>query len=248
MVPLLVGDADRRDARLEARRSRRRARPAQGGARDRRPSRCWRSSSRGAAAASLAAGAMALAVWVVAGSLCRAGRRGCSCSGCRSARSWQRARGLPRSSLRHDARARRRRRAGRRRHRVERLAERGDPGDAAGRDAPSSRATSSRSTGIDDQRGAELRRAGARPSRSRRDGAPVATLTPGEALLPGRAPADLRGRHRHRAAGATSTSCWAIRPKARRRGAPHRAHLPQSAGDVDLGRRARSWAWPGCSR
>ena len=133
------------------------------------------------------------------------------------------------------ARPPRRRRAGRRHHRVERLAERGDPGDAAGRQRRRSPATTSRSpaspsaTARTTSRGARPSRSAATAARSRRC-APRSASTRSSASRPPRPAIDMP------AGCATSTWCWAIPPGARRR--PHGAHLPQPAGDVDLGGRA----------
>ena len=134
--------------------------------------------------------------------------------------------------LRHDARACRDRRAGRRHHRVERLAERGDPGHAAGRDGDRRRLRLHSGRGRRPA-GPELRRA-ARDLRGQPGRPPGRDAGPREALLPGRAPADLRGRDRHRLAARP------LRGPGRSGGHRRRArgaHLPQSAGDVDLGGR-----------
>ena len=120
---------------------------------------------------------------------------------------------------------------------LERLAERGDPGDAAGRDAQSSPATTSPSSGIED------RARGRTTSRRRaivevtRDGSPVATLIPEKRYYPVERPADDRGR---RSTPGFWRDLYVVLgdPAERCGGRARDADLRQPAGDVDLGRRA----------
>ncbi len=180
----------------------------------------------------LAAGGMALATWVIAGSLVELATR-VQLFRTSLARSWQRALGLPRSSYGMS------------------LAHLGlgvlvagitassawqseailvmRPGDsAAARGLPVHARRHRRA------RRSELRRA-ARDLRGQPRRPPGRDAAPREALLPGRAPADLRGRHRCRLAARSLRRAGRSR---RRRRRPHGAHLPQPAGDVDLGGRA----------
>ena len=196
MVPLLI--AIPIGAMLAWKRGdlRGRARPAQGRAADRARGAAVAAARRQPRRSCSRAGAMALAVWVDRRRAVSSSPAGSSCSAAAARAELAARQGPAARELRDDARAFRRRRVRRRRHRIERLAERGDPGHAARARARSSPATASRSSGIEDRQGPNyvLRRADVRGDAG---GAPGGDAESGEALLPGRGPADLRGRDRH---------------------------------------------------
>ncbi len=184
----------------------------------------------------LAAGAMALAAWLVAGALIElAGRL--QLHGLDLGRSWQRARGLPRSSygmtLAHvgvgvlvaGVTA-----SSAWQSEAILIMRPGDSAALAGYDFTLA--------GIADHRGPNYvaQRATFEVSR---DGRPVAVLTPEKRFYPvERQPTSEAGidsgllRRSLRRAGRSG------RGRGRRRGRPHGAHLPQPAGGLDLGRRA----------
>ena len=233
MVPLLGRGAGRRHARLEAGRSRGRARPAQGSARDHRGGRDRtagdhprqrhpggrRHGARGLGRGGLAARARGpgAALAPAAQAELAAGH------------------GPAALRLQHDPRPHRGRRAGRRRDRVERLARRGDPGHAAGRHHDARRLQ------LQARRhrrppGPELRRQ-ARDLRGHPRRPPGRDPLSRAALLPGRAPVDLGGRDRHRLlARPLRGPGRSGQGRQGRRRRPRGPDLLQSAGDVDLGR------------